>query len=615
MTQVYDIVFVGGGVSVSSASYYFAENFPEYKNVLMIEMGIGVNRRSHNCPKGVVHGIGGAGLFSDGKIPFFPSGTKVWNLQNDRLREVYEFFKKTMNPHFITVNENGEKNQEHVVPDFPEESIQFNASDQWKLKSYPSVYMSLEQRKELAKKLTIKWYDDPEKKIFLKTKVTQLVKRNDGLYEVFCENTETNEQFRVLSKKLVLGGGRFCPKLMCESKFIPMIFRRVELGCRVESTSDCKLYDVSSDNDPKFVKKEEHGEHGSIERRTFCWCRDGIVTTTNFDGLQTCSGRADCEPSGRSNFGFNTIFRDEKSIRLLEKAYDTPPFTTTMIVNTIDGETVYTTDIEKVPENYQEVFRLIESGIISFLEKAQIKNGKFTLHGPTIEGVGYYPDLDENLKVKGENIWVIGDATGLFRGITASMLSGFFVADILGRAPKIIMLSGKRFCGKSTCAQILKSHYLRRYKKVCATSFSKSLKMMFCKENKLDFERFMSDHDYKDSHRKALTDFLETQDPYSFSNYTAQFINRHEYDVYIIDDFRVKETQYDYLVTNCPECTITTIRINATNQSRESRGWKYDVYDESIYETSLDKYPNFNYVVDNDSTENDFERCVTEIII
>ena len=49
-----------------------------------------------------------------------------------------------------------------------------------------------------------------------------------------------------------------------------------------------------------------------------------------------------------------------------------------------------------------------------------------TLIGPTIEGIGEYIQTND-LKVYNENIWVGGDASGIFRGITASMISGYYI--------------------------------------------------------------------------------------------------------------------------------------------------------------------------------------------
>lgn len=50
------------------------------------------------------------------------------------------------------------------------------------------------------------------------------------------------------------------------------------------------------------------------------------------------------------------------------------------------------------------------------------------LIGPTLEGVGWYPKVDGDLRLLDAPAWVAGDACGLFRGIVASLISGHYAA-------------------------------------------------------------------------------------------------------------------------------------------------------------------------------------------
>jgi len=52
-----------------------------------------------------------------------------------------------------------------------------------------------------------------------------------------------------------------------------------------------------------------------------------------------------------------------------------------------------------------------------------------TLIGPTLEGIGWYPTVDGNLRLLDALAWVAGDACGLFRGIVAAMISGHYAAS------------------------------------------------------------------------------------------------------------------------------------------------------------------------------------------
>ena len=74
----YDVIIVGGGPAGLFASYYLSEH--SSKKILLIEKGKGPKRRNcpinsyHECikckPCNILSGIGGAGLFSDGKLNY-----------------------------------------------------------------------------------------------------------------------------------------------------------------------------------------------------------------------------------------------------------------------------------------------------------------------------------------------------------------------------------------------------------------------------------------------------------------------------------------------------------------------------------------------------------------
>lgn len=47
---------------------------------------------------------------------------------------------------------------------------------------------------------------------------------------------------------------------------------------------------------------------------------------------------------------------------------------------------------------------------------------------PTLEGVGWYPSVDGDLRISEAPLYVVGDACGLLRGIVAAMISGHYGA-------------------------------------------------------------------------------------------------------------------------------------------------------------------------------------------
>jgi inosine triphosphate pyrophosphatase len=81
----------------------------------------------------------------------------------------------------------------------------------------------------------------------------------------------------------------------------------------------------------------------------------------------------------------------------------------------------------------EKIGRLMKQALISITDEyPQLISNESKILGPSIEGVGEYPDIDHNLNVRGHpNIYCIGDNSGIFRGIIPCMISGHYLANSL----------------------------------------------------------------------------------------------------------------------------------------------------------------------------------------
>jgi phosphomevalonate kinase len=560
--------------------------FTQGQKIAIFDIGSSLKNRNHDAGNDCLVGVGGAGLFSDGKLSDFPAGTQVWKLNRKYLSPVYQELMKCISKY-------------HPIIDSFDASIE--SQSDWQLKKYPTYYLSLDQRKQLINDFSQDYLGN----IVLNTQVIDVVKMASKKYLVVVNDIKRNLIIRYTTYNIVVACGRFTSKLLNKIDFIPKTFMRIEMGVRVEGPADTPIYEQFSKSciDPKFTSVS-----GDIEYRTFCWCRNGEVVCCEFDKTKSWSGRSDCEPTGKSNFGFNVRFKNPKYMYLLEQAYNTAPFK--IKLDDPSG-------IDKIDEKYREVYSHIKVGLISFLTNYGVTDfSPFEVIGPTIEGVGYYPLTDDNLRVPNEKIWVSGDGTGKFRGIVASMISGGFVAEniIEVNKPNVILISGKRFNGKGETANILTKYYTSLGKSVHTTAFSYFLKLDFCAMKGLDFDRFMTDHKYKDSYRDEMTSYLDTCDYTSFTKKLIDGIDNHkfgthtQYDVYLIDDVRCFDAQIKYLNLHCKDrWNICCLRINATEESRQKRGWIKTSYDDHMCENDLDNYTGFDLIINNNGSIKELE--------
>src|SRR4051812_20411722 len=81
-----DTVIIGGGPAGLACARVLAD---QGRSCLVLEMG------ERHPLRGPVNGLGGAGLYSDGKFSFWPSGTALWQLlPPDRLENAYNMVRQ-----------------------------------------------------------------------------------------------------------------------------------------------------------------------------------------------------------------------------------------------------------------------------------------------------------------------------------------------------------------------------------------------------------------------------------------------------------------------------------------------------------------------------------------
>jgi len=142
-------------------------------------------------------------------------------------------------------------------------------------------------------------------------------------------------------------------------------------------------------------------------------------------GISSYSRRADIPPTGITNFGLTVRLKKKLDVefdRILRcNAFEMP--LDEILENPLLLE-------EKYGKELTDIYL---KGLIEFLSDFKLNPKNLKVIGPSIEGVGEYPKIDEHLKVERENIFVVGDCSGIFRGIIPSMLSGHFIGIALGK--------------------------------------------------------------------------------------------------------------------------------------------------------------------------------------
>lgn len=154
---------------------------------------------------------------------------------------------------------------------------------------------------------------------------------------------------------------------------------------------------------------------------------------------------------------------------------------------------------------------------------------------------------------------------------------------------KIIVLSGKQFCGKDTVAKILLSEF-KNFKRI---GLGDAIKIEFGEKNNLTFEEVETNKSNFRAELQALGNSKRKLD----SNYWIKKIIDMPDDI-IVPDIRV-QAEYDYF----NEAGAFKIRVNASSANRSKRGTLSAEND--ITETALDNITDWNYIISNDGTYED----------
>jgi uncharacterized FAD-dependent dehydrogenase len=405
--MLYDTIIVGAGPSGLCAGHILTKS---NKSVLVVDRGLPLEQRKDINEEDVSSGIGGAGLYSDGKLSFFPSATIMWDLQpNELLKEAYKIVSDLMHLFGISMMK---WQEEWTISQLNS----FNKENETKRKLYDSIYLDLHFRREFINFLT---RSIGEENVLAGTEVVS-VRKNGEFYQVQL----SVQKEPVLCKTVLYAAGRYgaidFKRIFDNYTDDNMYFRRYEIGVRVECDSkDFKPY-KDEQTDYKYIENIGNG----LEIRSFCCCRDGKVVQSRFNQIVSFNGSCDITCSSKSNIGVNLRVMDES---------EHPELTREVERITKGMCKPFNVSVDQFIHNYSDVFmgrnldKYLRNAIQDILG-SDISDSS-VVYGPTIEGVGYYPILDNyRLKIPNEKIWVPGDCGGLFRGLLAALVSGVYTA-------------------------------------------------------------------------------------------------------------------------------------------------------------------------------------------
>lgn len=446
-----DVVIIGGGIGGLMAAYRLASQTS--LSITLIDAGKPLNKR--NCPasKGqpcvhcptcaITNGLAGAGAFSDGK---FNLGTAYGGTLGQELGEI------TAMEYINQVDD--------VLKSFCDEA-------------YPNLYQSNDELKLKCLQNNLQLLDmnvrhlgtDNNYKImsnlidFLETRVTVTIRTEtecQGIYRDGDHFFITMPHDMISARQIIIatgrGGANFVNQV-CHYFNTPIEANSVDIGVRVEMKDMIWREFSSQIYEPKILyRTPTYGDNC----RMFCFNQGGIVSAENNHGIITANGHAFADPAKKTE---NCNFAILSSIHFTEPFNQPTEYAENIsrLANMIGdgnvlvqklgdlragrrtnthrlGQSTVRPTLIATPGDLALVLpHRILTNIVETLEALDkvapgCANPDTLLYGCESKYYSIKPKHNENFEIV-ENIYLIGDGSGICRGLSQSGAMGLYVAD------------------------------------------------------------------------------------------------------------------------------------------------------------------------------------------
>lgn len=430
MPEIFEFGVVGMGPAGIGMAMSLCGTSSNIKNTICFERGSYPNEKncsaflqneccySNVCT--VISGIGGASTLSSGKISNFPAGSGLVEFFDSEQQ-----LKELLNEIIVFLSGKIELKKVEINSQIKKHAQEFYEQRQIKYKYYDVYQFNGENYRNFIQE-TIQGLRDKGLQIFDNSEVIDVIRDPRTLY--FCVKVKTTSGEKTfLIRNLILATGALDIQERLLEKIIGAVNNYYEIGVRIEAPANAFGNILSTHGDLKL-------KLGS--GRTYCVTANGKIISYQTGGAMFLEGSMEpCEATDYTNLAVLIKCNDDKEIRnFIERYYEefrglpVKQRLVDYINGKISNDTINTTLASAVCGDINTLFPTSINNIIKeFIEDVLI--GAMGVSREVMVVVA--PELkilrDLQLGANFEldrNFFVIGAATGKFRGILQSFCSG-----------------------------------------------------------------------------------------------------------------------------------------------------------------------------------------------
>lgn len=453
----YDVLIIGAGIGGLFTAYQLKKTYGDTKSILVIDKGNELEKRTCPASKGkkcthcstcaITSGVAGSGAFSDAK---FNIGTAYGGTLSEELGE-------DMAMDYITKVDN-------ILQSFSVHYPQIYKSNQeLKLKCLQNNLQLLDMnvrhlgtdKNFITMQNLITWLRENDVEIVPNAMCVDLHKLDQEDFHT-AHILNNNVQDKIYANVVVVatgrGGADFVKKL-CDEYYIITESNSVDIGVRVEMKDSIWREFSSKIYEPKILCKTKTFED---KTRMFCFNHGGIVSAENNRGIITANGHSFADMSKKT---------DNCNFAILSSIHFTEPFNQpteyaeniSKLANMIGNGNVIVqrfgdlirgrrTNDHRLNQNSVKPTLKATAGDISLVLPHRIltniietiyaldkvapgtANDDTLLYGCESKYYSLKPKHNGNFMVA-NNLYLIGDGSGITRGLSQAAAMGLYVAD------------------------------------------------------------------------------------------------------------------------------------------------------------------------------------------